>query len=118
MLTVAGCAGRMRAAFASRPWVKPIVMRRSEDLPAAFETLRSLGIERVSAVGGRGVATQLIDAGLVQNVYLTTSPRPGGDPGTPMYPRPLNARALVRKHGTAHESGVIFEHLTIRDSST
>jgi riboflavin biosynthesis pyrimidine reductase len=103
----------MHDGFASRPWVHPIVMQSPEDLPEAFAALRARGIERVSAVGGRHLATQLIDAGLVQDVYLTTSARPGGEPGTPMYPRPLQARTLVRKHGTGPDAGVRFEHLRL-----
>lgn len=118
VLTHAGGARVMRDGFASRPWVRPLVMSRPEDLPAAFEALRTLGIEQVSAVGGRHLATQLIDAGLVQDVYLTTSPLPGGEPGTPMYPRPLRARTLVCKHGTGSDAGVIFEHLQLENPRT
>jgi riboflavin biosynthesis pyrimidine reductase len=113
VLTVPACATLMRAALSSRPWITPIVMDRPEDLAGAFRQLRSRGIERISAVGGRKVATQLIDLGLVQDVYLTTAPRKGGQPDTPMYPRPLNGRVVVRKHGTGPESGVVFEHLLL-----
>ena len=110
VLTVAAGASRMREGLASRPWVRPLVMRRRQALPAAFEVLRTLGIERISAVGGRHLATQLIDAGLIQDVYLTTSARSGGEPGTPMHPRPLKGCTLVRRHGTGADTGVIFEH--------
>ena len=110
VLTVAAGASRMREGLASRPWVQPLVMEHREALPAAFETLRTLGLERISAVGGRHMATQLIDAGLVQDVYLTTSARTGGEPGTPLYPHPLKGRILVRAHGTGADSGVQFEH--------
>jgi 5-amino-6-(5-phosphoribosylamino)uracil reductase len=113
VLTVGDCANLMREGFASRPWVTPIVMDRPEDLPAAFERLRALGIERVSAIGGRQVATQLIDAGLIQDVYLTTSAGPGGEPGTPLYPRPLRGEVVVRKRGTGSETGVVFDHLVL-----
>jgi 5-amino-6-(5-phosphoribosylamino)uracil reductase len=113
VLTVAAGVSRMRQALASRPWVRPLVMKQREDLPDAFEALRSVGIERISAVGGRHLATQLIDAGLVQDVYLTTSARTGGEPGTPMYPRPLKARTLVSAHGTGADAGVSFEHLQL-----
>lgn len=113
VLTIAEGAREMREGLASRPWVRPLVMARPEDLPAAFVALRTFGIERISAVGGRHVAAQLVDAGLIQDVYLTTSPRPGGEPGTPWYPRPLTARPLIRKHGTGREVGVIFDHLQL-----
>ena len=118
VLTLAGGARLMREGFASRPWVRPLVMSRPDDVPAAFAALRTFGIERVSAVGGRQLATQLIDAGLVQDVYLTTSPRTGGEPGTPMYPRPLRAPTLVCKHGTGPDAGVIFEHLQLEHPRT
>ena len=117
VLTVARGARRMLDGGASRPWVRVLEMAAPDALPDALRTLRALGIERVSAVGGRHVATQLIDAGLVQDVYLTTSPQPGGEPGTPMYPRALSARALVRKHGTGPERGVIFDHLELMPSA-
>ena len=85
----------------------------AENLPSAFERLRALGVTQVSAIGGRRIATQLIEAGLVRDVYLTTSPRPGGEPNTPMYPKPLKGAVVVRKRGTGSESGVIFEHVRL-----
>jgi riboflavin biosynthesis pyrimidine reductase len=69
-----------------------------------------MGVERISAVGGRRLAAELIDAGLVQDIYLTTSPIIAGELGTPMYSRPLDLRTVVRKRGTLHETGVVFEH--------
>jgi riboflavin biosynthesis pyrimidine reductase len=116
VLTVANGAHVMRDGLASRPWIQPLVMSHPEDLPAVFTVLRTLGVERVSAVGGRHLAAQLIDAGLVQVVYLTTSPKAGGEPGTPLYPRPLTSRTLLRKHGTGPEAGVIFEHLQLENA--
>jgi riboflavin biosynthesis pyrimidine reductase len=112
-MTVGACTTLMREPLAARPWITPVVMNRPADLPAAFEQFRKLGIERVSAVGGRKIATQLIDAGLVQDVYLTTSPKTGGEPGTPMYPRPLNGCVVSRKLGTGAEQGVVFEHFAL-----
>jgi hypothetical protein len=72
-----------------------------------------MGIERVSAIGGRVLAGALIDARLVQDVYLTTANRTGGEPDTPMYRKPLATRVVVRKRGTGAEAGVVFEHLVI-----
>jgi dihydrofolate reductase len=69
-----------------------------------------MGLERISCIGGRTLATQLLDAGLVQDVYLTTSARRGGEQNTPMYPKPLDAELVVRKTGTEVEAGVVFEH--------
>jgi len=113
LLTVARCVDRMSSALAARPWITPVIMARPDDLRTAFVELRRLGIERVSAVGGRTVATSLIDAGLIQDIYLTTSPRSGGEPDTPMYPKRLEAELIVRKTGTGEDAGVIFEHRVI-----
>jgi riboflavin biosynthesis pyrimidine reductase len=113
LITVGSCARLMRDRTAARPWITPLVMDKPEDLPRAFEQLRELGITHVSAIGGRKIAAQLIDAGLVQDVYLTTSPRAGGEPNTPMYPGSLKGAVVVRKRGTDGESGVTFEHIRL-----
>ena len=110
LLTAPGGIAVMREALAERPWITPIVVDIGHTLIAAFEQLRAMGVRRISAVGGRGLAAELIDAGLVQDLYLTTSPVAGGEPGTPMYPRPLELRTVVRKRGTLHEADVVFEH--------
>jgi dihydrofolate reductase len=89
-------------------------MDDSKDLPQAFSRFREMGLERISCIGGRTLATQLLDAGLVQDVYLTTSAQSGGEPNTPMYPKPLHAELVVRKMGTDVETGVVFEHRRIR----
>jgi riboflavin biosynthesis pyrimidine reductase len=113
VVTVGPVAALMQNPLAARPWITTLVMERAADLRHAFGQLRSLGIERISCIGGRRIATQLIDAGLVQDLYLTTSPRTGGEPNTPMYPQPLDGRLLVRKLGTGAEAGVIFEHISL-----
>jgi riboflavin biosynthesis pyrimidine reductase len=113
LVTVGPVAALMQNPLAARPWITAVVMERASDLGLAFGQLRSLGIERISCIGGRRIATQLIDAGLVQDLYLTTSPRTGGEPNTPLYPRPLDGRVLVRKAGTGPEAGVIFEHMSL-----
>lgn len=112
ILTTKTWADRMQAEFAARPWITPVVMADAGALGGAFEQLRLSGIERISCVGGRGLATQLLDAHLVDDVYLTTSPTPGGEPDTPMYPKPLGMDAIVRKRGRGPETGVVFEHFT------
>jgi 5-amino-6-(5-phosphoribosylamino)uracil reductase len=113
LITVGSCARLMDEQVAARPWITPLVMSAPGDLPYAFERLREMGVAQVSAIGGRRIATQLIDMGLVQDVYLTTSWRPGGEPDTPMYPKPLNGAVMVRKRGTGRESGVTFEHVRL-----
>jgi hypothetical protein len=33
-----------------------------------------------------------------------------------MYSRPLDLRTVVRKRGTLHETGVVFEHCLLRST--
>lgn len=106
--------GAMKHDLERRPWVQTIAMAPSGDLPSAFRMLRSMGVVRMSAIGGRTIARAMIDAGVVQDLYLTTSPRPGGEPDTPLYPTRLDAKLVVRKRGTGPEAGVVFEHLLLK----
>jgi 5-amino-6-(5-phosphoribosylamino)uracil reductase len=110
LVTIPSCTNLMHASLAARPWITPVVMRSPRDLTNAFRELRRLGIERISCVGGRTIAGQLIDAGLIQDLYLTTSPKAGGEPNTPMYPGPLDGRLIVSKRGTETDAGVAFRH--------
>ena len=114
LLTAPGGIDVMREALAERPWITPIVVDTGDTLVDAFEQMRAMGIQRISAVGGRVLAAELIDAGLVQDLYLTRSPITGGESGTPFYPRPLELRTIVRKRGTLREAGVVFEHSLLR----
>ena len=79
------------------------------------ERLRTeLGIERLSAIGGRFAATALIDAGLVSDLYLTTSAIARATPDTPMYTgtRPPRRDLVLRKQAV---DGVVFEHFVLRE---
>ena len=111
LVTVASAVARMREDLNARPWIQAISMDGPADLRSAFEQLRHEGIERVSVVGGRMLARQLIDAGLIQDLYLTTSAKVGGEPNTPLYPGVLDAAVVLRKEGTGPETGVEFEHI-------
>jgi 5-amino-6-(5-phosphoribosylamino)uracil reductase len=113
LLTVPRCSEVMHHALAPRPWITPVVMNDAHDLTDAFRQLRRLGIERISCIGGRTLARQLIDAGLIQDLYLTTSAKNGGEPNTPLYPTPLQGDLIGRKHGTGTDTGVVFEHSTL-----
>jgi riboflavin biosynthesis pyrimidine reductase len=100
----------MSRSFGTRPWVRAIEMDGPGGLTEAFRTLRALEIGYVSCVGGRTLANELLESDLVDDIYLTTSPRPGGVSGTPLR-FPSNDVTLVeRKRGTAEEVGVRFEH--------
>jgi riboflavin biosynthesis pyrimidine reductase len=113
LVTVERGAEAMRKALDPRPWITLVVMKDAFDLPAALGELRRLGIHRMSCIGGRTLAGQLLDAGLIQDVYLTTGARMGGAPGTPFYDKPLHGREIVRKHGTGPDAGVTFQHIRL-----
>jgi 5-amino-6-(5-phosphoribosylamino)uracil reductase len=108
VLTVPSCSDVMDAELERRPWITRVVMPKAGDLPHAFRELRRLGIERISCVGGRTLARQLLDARLIQDVYLTKSPKSGGQPNTPL--EIGDADLVVRKRGTDADTGVVFEH--------
>jgi 5-amino-6-(5-phosphoribosylamino)uracil reductase len=110
VLTVPGYAREMEGELAARPWITPLVMHDANDLRAAFEELRKLGQSRISVVGGRTIARALVRAELIQDLYLTTSPRPGGEANTPLFEKPTQSELILQKDGTGPESGVVFEH--------
>ncbi len=112
LVTVARGEETMREQLNARPWITPIVMNDPLGLPGAFRELRRLGVERLSCIGGRTLAGAVLDAGLIQDIYLTTGTNTGGEPDTPFYAKRLNAREVVRKHGTGPDAGVVFQHLT------
>ncbi len=111
LLTIPSAAEQMSRALNVRPWITLLLMEGPGDVQRAFERLRSIGIARISCVGGRTLAGHLLDAGLVDDVYLTTGRNAGGEPGTPLLSASWRGRTMVRKAGTGVEQGVIFEHL-------
>jgi riboflavin biosynthesis pyrimidine reductase len=113
LLTGARGAESMREELKERPWIDLVVVDEEGGLPAAFRTLRQQGIERISCIGGRTLAAQLLDARLIQDVYLTTGTASGGVANTPVYDKPLHGREVVRKQGTGPDAGVVFEHIAI-----
>jgi len=101
----------MYGALAPRPWITPLTIGEGGDLHGPVAQLRAMGIERVSCVGGRTLAASLLDAGAIDEVYLTTASRPGGEPGTPLHRSAWRGPTLLRKRGTGPEAGVIFEQI-------
>lgn len=98
----------------ARPWITVIPI--DDNLPAAILRLRrDHGISRISAVGGRTLATSLVDAGLVQDIYLTTSAIDAGEPGTPWYIGPVapRLRLIISKREDVAEAPIQVEHLAI-----
>jgi riboflavin biosynthesis pyrimidine reductase len=104
---------RCERAVAERPWIT-VVPTADDDPVGAFRRLRlEHGLKRISVVGGRTVATALVDAGLIQDLCLTTSAFEGGQPHTPWYAgRPPALTLIVRKRGTG-ESAITFDHVEV-----
>jgi riboflavin biosynthesis pyrimidine reductase len=108
------CVKKVADEIRRRPWIT--LIPTSGDLPATFARLRrDHHIGRISAVGGRVAATNLVDAGLVQDIYLTTSPIDGGEPETPWYAGARKPRLdlIVRKREVSNRSPILFEHFAI-----
>jgi 5-amino-6-(5-phosphoribosylamino)uracil reductase len=107
-------ARRLVERSRSRPWITVISTGAPPDVRRGAERLRTeFGIERISAVGGRFAATALIDAGLVSDLYLTTSAIAAGTRDTPMYTgtRPPRRELVLRKESV---DGIVFEHFVVR----
>jgi riboflavin biosynthesis pyrimidine reductase len=101
-------------AVAERPWIT-VVPLTNDDLADAFRRLgRDHGLRRLSVVGGRTVATSLIDAGLIQDLCLTTSALSGGQPNTPFYAGQHlpTLEVIVRKRGIG-PTAIAFEHFAV-----
>src|SRR5688500_2345237 len=111
VITRTGAVQGVCARLRSRPWIEVIDAGEPVSFARALRALRHRGIEVLSCVGGRLTATALLDERVVQDVYLTTSARAGGEPGTPYHagPAPALERVLL-KHGRGPELGVRFEH--------
>ena len=114
ILSAGAPAKRLSNDLRSRPWLRVISTGEHMDLPLAARRLkRELGIRRISAIGGRTAATRLINAGLVTDLYLTTSGISAGAPDTPMY---IGAGSFRRELAIQKRSsnGVVFEHFLLR----
>jgi riboflavin biosynthesis pyrimidine reductase len=111
---------RVVRAIEDRPWITLIRIEHG-DIRGSIARLCQYGIRRISAVGGRSAASALIDAGVVQDLYLTTSAAAAGQPGTPFYTgqRQIQSRLVVRKRSAPEvEPPIVFEHSTMAISTT
>lgn len=107
---------RLRTWLRERPWIRHIPLD-AHDLRPAIDRLRvDEGIRRISAIGGRSTATRLVDAGLVQDLYLTTTSRGGGEPGTPWYTGAIapTLDVVTKKAWSDGRGDIVFEHAIIR----
>jgi riboflavin biosynthesis pyrimidine reductase len=108
------CIRKCGAGFRERPWITMIPIET--DLTTALLTLRrEHGIGRISCIGGRTLATALVDAHLVQDIYLTTSAIEAGEPCTPWYAgdTPPGLDLIVRKREERAGRPILFEHFAI-----
>lgn len=108
------CIERTAAGLRDRPWITMIPI--GGDLPDAMRRLRrDHGVSRISCVGGRALATSLVEAGLVQDLYLTTSAINAGEPGTPWYTGPAapQLQLIVSKREDVAEAPIQVEHFAI-----
>jgi riboflavin biosynthesis pyrimidine reductase len=111
---------RVARAVADRPWIT-LVPIEHDDLRASIAALCHYGIRRISAVGGRSAASSLIDAGVVQDLYITTSAIATGQPWTPFYTgrQHIQQRLVVRKRSEPDvDPPIVFEHFTLAISPT
>jgi 5-amino-6-(5-phosphoribosylamino)uracil reductase len=98
--------------LSERRWIEVIDAGESVDLRRALGELYARGINVISAVGGPRAAASLLHADAVAELYLTTSPQRGGEPGTPPVEGALPAHhVLLEKEGRGPERGVRFQHL-------
>ena len=82
---------------------------------AIIEALRQIDLASIVCEGGPGLAAQLVDAGLVQEFCLATSPRIGGAPfpvlgGSPIVERSATLTSLLRD-----ETSGLYARWTIAD---
>jgi riboflavin biosynthesis pyrimidine reductase len=104
---------RLARTLDARPWVTVVI---AGSLREQFAALREAGIHRACSVGGRRSATQLVDAGLVSDVYLTTTEVSAGEPDTPWYvgTEHLALKRVVLKEWLGQHGTVRFEHALLR----
>jgi riboflavin biosynthesis pyrimidine reductase len=113
LLTDATGATVMEKRLAGRPWIRVVLLENRTDLTKAFATLRAQGIRRVSCVGGRSLAADLLALKLVDDLYLTTSARKGGVPDTSLPAEALTGELVLEKRGTREDLGVVFQHFDL-----
>jgi riboflavin biosynthesis pyrimidine reductase len=109
-------ASRLRPWLGERPWIRHLPLA-ADDLRPVVKRLRvEAGIRRISAIGGRFTATRLVDAGLTQDIYLTTTSREGGEPGTRWYTgvMPPALDLVTKKWWSDNDAAILFEHALIR----
>jgi 5-amino-6-(5-phosphoribosylamino)uracil reductase len=117
LVTKSSVVPALRARLRDRPWVDVVDAGERLSLAVAMRYLRAQGLRVISAIGGRRTATGLVRDGLIDDIYLTTSPIEAGEPHTPFYEGPpLNLSRVLVKAGQGPEAGVRFEHFVVNES--
>lgn len=114
LIATSRAVDRMKKDLNSRPWIQWIELT---NWPEVLRILRlQFEMKVISLIGGRTLATSLAKEHAIMDLYLTTSPKSGGDPNTPWYTgaRKLQKRLVVRKAGLGEESGVVFQHFLLQ----
>lgn len=115
VITTQSGAKRLRPQTKGRS-VHIISTGRRLNIPHALRDLKEFfGIHSISVIGGRKLATTLIDQGLVHDLYLTTAPKELPGEYTPFYTgrRNFPRELIIRKLGRGREKGVVFEHFRL-----
>jgi riboflavin biosynthesis pyrimidine reductase len=109
------CLSRHVSSLRARPWIRHISLLSGDPRPLVERLRVQEGIRRISAVGGPFTASRLVDAGLVQDLYLTTTSCAGGEAGTPWYSGANlpGLEVITKKQWRDHGSTVVFEHSLI-----
>lgn len=113
LVTTSDAAPSLRLQVATRPWIQVIDAGQPLSMRTALRELKARGVETVSAIGGRTTARAMLREHVVHDLYLTTSPKSGGEPDTLLLEAPLHAPAVVVKEGTGPEAGVKFVHYAL-----
>jgi len=112
VVTRSSMVATARARLRQSPWVDVLDAGEPLDLRRALTSLRDEGIAVVSAVGGRRVASTLLQAQLVTDLYVTTCTPGSAAAAVAFYDGPpLRRRRLLSKTGRGSEASVRFEHL-------
>ena len=111
------CIRKKGADLRDREWIT-IVPIETGLADALIHLRRDHGVSRISAVGGRALATSLVDAGVVQDLYLTTSSVDAGEPNTPWYTGSdwPSLELIVSKREDVARAPIRFEHFAIGDT--
>jgi riboflavin biosynthesis pyrimidine reductase len=78
-----------------------------------ISALRSLGYRSILCEGGRSLATQLVDAGEVDELCLTISPVLAGSDARGMSSNLPGGSALSLGHLMADDAGVLYSRWTL-----